>query len=153
MGSAIKNLPAIQETQETQVWSLDGEDPLEEGKATHSSILAWRIPGTEESGVLQSMGSHRVGYNWATKHTCTQFKVLYLTLTSPSHWGHHERREVHKYTVATITPGSTRLCYCTVITPSVVSGSLPPYATLLFFKWSCLDSWSLQFAINAHNTY
>ena len=110
MGSAIKNLPVIQEMQETQVRSLGWEDPLEEGMATHSSILAWRIPWTEESGVLQSMRSHRVGYNWATKHTCTQFKVLYLTLTSPSHWGHHERRGVHKYTVATITPGSTKLC-------------------------------------------
>ena len=42
------------------------EDPLEKGMATHSSILAWRIPWTEESGRLQSMGSQRVGYNWAT---------------------------------------------------------------------------------------
>ena len=46
--------------QETQVQSLGGEDLLEEGMATHSSILAWRIPGTEEPGGLQSMGSHRV---------------------------------------------------------------------------------------------
>ena len=43
----IKNLPA---TQETQVWSLGGEDPLEKGMATHSSVLAWRIPWTEEPG-------------------------------------------------------------------------------------------------------
>ena len=40
----VKNLPAIQETQEMQIWSLGWEDPLEEGMATHSSILAWRIP-------------------------------------------------------------------------------------------------------------
>ena len=45
----------MQETQETHVGSLDWEDPLEEGMATHSSILAWRIPWTEESGGLQSM--------------------------------------------------------------------------------------------------
>ena len=44
-----------------QVQSLGWEDPLEEGMATHSSILAWRIPWTEEPGVLQSMGSHSVG--------------------------------------------------------------------------------------------
>ena len=44
------------------VLSLDGEDPLEEEMATHSSILAWRIPWTEESGRLQSLGSHRVGH-------------------------------------------------------------------------------------------
>ena len=47
--------------QETQVRSLGQEAPLEEGMATHSSILAWRIPWTEKSGGLQSMGSQRVG--------------------------------------------------------------------------------------------
>ena len=50
----VKNLPAMQET---RVPSLGGEDPLEEGLATHSSILAWRIPWTEEPSRLQSMGS------------------------------------------------------------------------------------------------
>ena len=46
----------MQETEETRVWSLGREDPLEEGMATHSSILAWRIPWTEETGGLQSTG-------------------------------------------------------------------------------------------------
>ena len=50
----VKNLPAIRET---QVRSLSQEDPLEDGMTTHSSILAWRIPWTEEPGGLQSMGS------------------------------------------------------------------------------------------------
>ena len=50
----VKNLPAVQDT---QVWSLGQEDPLEKGMATHSSILAWKILWTEESGRLQSMGS------------------------------------------------------------------------------------------------
>ena len=62
-GSAIKNLPAMQELQETQVLSLGREDPLEKGMATHSSVLAWRIPCTEEPGGLQSMGSQRVGHD------------------------------------------------------------------------------------------
>ena len=53
-----KNLPAVQET---QVHSVGREDPLEEGMVTHSSILSWRIPWTEEPGGLQSMGSQRVG--------------------------------------------------------------------------------------------
>ena len=53
----IKNLPA---TQETQVPSLGQKDPLEEGIATHSSILAWTIPRTEEPARLQSIGSQRV---------------------------------------------------------------------------------------------
>ena len=52
--------------QETQVWSLGWEDPLEEEMATHSSILAWRIPWTEEPGGLQSMELLRIGHNWAT---------------------------------------------------------------------------------------
>ena len=50
-----------------QVLSLGGEDPLEEEMATHSSILAWRIPWTEEPGRLQSMGSQRVGHDFVTK--------------------------------------------------------------------------------------
>ena len=53
-GSGVKNLPAVQET---HVRSLRREDPLEEGMATHSTILAWRILGTEEPGGLQSMGA------------------------------------------------------------------------------------------------
>ena len=56
----VKNLSAMQET---QVPFLDQEDPLEKGMATHSSILAWRIPRTEESGGIQSMGSQRIGHN------------------------------------------------------------------------------------------
>ena len=55
-GSTVKNLPAMQEMQETQVRCLGPEDPLEEEMATHSSILAWRIPWTEECGGLQSVG-------------------------------------------------------------------------------------------------
>ena len=56
----VKNPPAMRET-----WlpSLGWEDPLEEGTATHSSILAWRIPGTEEPGGLQSLGSQRAGHD------------------------------------------------------------------------------------------
>ena len=52
-----------QETQEKQVQSLGGEDPLEESLAIHSSILAWRIPRSEEPGGLQSMGSQRAGHD------------------------------------------------------------------------------------------
>ena len=61
----VKNLPAKQETQETQVQSLGREDPLEEETATHSSILAWEIPRTEEPGGPQFVGSLRVGHNRA----------------------------------------------------------------------------------------
>ena len=57
----------VQEMQETQVPSLGGEDPLEEEIATPCSVLAWRIPGTEEPGGLQPMGSQRVRDSWATE--------------------------------------------------------------------------------------
>ena len=57
----------MQETQETQVRSLGGEDPLEKEMATHSSILAWKIPWTEDPGGLQSMGPQRVGHDLATE--------------------------------------------------------------------------------------
>ena len=60
MAQTAKNLP---EMQETQVRSLGWEDSLEKGMATHSSILAWRIPWTEELDGLQSTGSQRVGHN------------------------------------------------------------------------------------------
>ena len=60
MAQAVKNPPAMQET---LVRFLGWKDPLEEGMATHSSVLAWRIPWTEESGRLQSMGSQRVGHD------------------------------------------------------------------------------------------
>ena len=53
----------MQETQETRVWSLSQEDPLEEEMETHSSILAWRTPWTEEAGGLQSTGLQRVGHD------------------------------------------------------------------------------------------
>ena len=57
MAQLVKNLPTMKETQETQVQSLGRKDPLEKGMATHSFVLAWRIPWTEEPSGLQSMGS------------------------------------------------------------------------------------------------
>ena len=66
----LKHLPPMQET---LVWSLGWEDPLEKEMAIHSSILAWRIPWTEEPGGLQSTGSQRVGHDWATSLTHISF--------------------------------------------------------------------------------
>ena len=64
MAQMVKTLPAMQET---QVRSLGPEDPLEKETATHSGILAWEIPWTEEPGGLQYMGSQRVGHNLVTQ--------------------------------------------------------------------------------------
>ena len=74
--SAVKSPSA---TQETRVWSLDWEDPLEKGTATHSSTLAWKIPQTEEPCGPQSMGLQRVGHNWAT-NTFTFFHFTAMTV-------------------------------------------------------------------------
>ena len=63
MAQVVKDPPAMQEIQEVWVRSLGQEDPLEEEMATHSSVLAWRIPWTEEPGGLQPMGSKRTGHD------------------------------------------------------------------------------------------
>ena len=63
MAQMVKNLPAMQKT---QVQSLNLEDPLEKEMATHSSILAWRIPWTEDSGWLLSVGPQRIGHERGT---------------------------------------------------------------------------------------
>ena len=85
----VKNLPA---TQKTFVHSLGWEDPLEKETVTHSSILAWRIPRTEETGGLQSMGLQRVGNDLVTNtgvhHTSTWISHGYTYVTPswiPSH--------------------------------------------------------------------
>ena len=62
-GSVVKNRPTTQKAQEAWVRSLHQEDPLEEGMATHSGILAWRIPRAEDSGGLESTGSQRIQHN------------------------------------------------------------------------------------------
>jgi len=67
-GSVLENPSA---KQEMEVQSLGQEDPLEKEMATHSSILAWEIPWTEEPGGLQSMGSQRVGHNLAIEQQAT----------------------------------------------------------------------------------
>ena len=85
MAQLVKNMPAMQEI---RVWSLGQEDPLEKGMATHSSILAWRIPWTEEPGRLQFMGSQRMGQNWANNTLQKEKKI----------WKVHENRGKMKIT-------------------------------------------------------
>ena len=63
MAQEVQNAPAMQEMQEVRVQSLGQEDPLEKDMATHSSILAWRIPRTAEPGRLQSIGSQKVEHD------------------------------------------------------------------------------------------
>ena len=78
MAQTVKNLPVVWET---WVWSLGWEDSLEKRMATHPSIIAWRIPWTEEPGRLQSMGSQRVGQYWGTN----TFTLICMKSESESH--------------------------------------------------------------------
>ena len=81
MAQIVKNLSTVEQT---QVRSLGWKDPLEKGMATHSSILAWRIPWTEEPGGLESMGFERVRHSWATNIFTSLF-----TLRRPTFLGFH----------------------------------------------------------------
>ena len=78
MAQTVKHLPSMRET---LIRSLGREDPLEKEMATHSSILAWKIPWTDEHGRLQSMGSQRVRHNQATSLSL---------LSGPYYWGRRE---------------------------------------------------------------
>ena len=122
----VKNMPAIWET---QVRSLDWEDPLEEGMATHSSILAWRIPWTEEPGGLQSMGSHRVRHDWAT-NTFT-LPVLYLLYQPDSpdliHKPHHMKESVTEPLSPGMGTSGISWALSVQFSHSVVSDSLQPH--------------------------
>ena len=85
MAQWVKNMPAMQEIPETWVRSLGWEDSLEKEVATHSSILAWRILWTEETGGTQSTGSQRVRCDWEPLLDCELFEergcVEYLILS------------------------------------------------------------------------
>ena len=95
-GSVVKNLPAMQEMQEMQVQSLSRKDPLEKERANHCSILAWRIPWTEEPGGLQSMSSQRVGHDWA----CIRASSVGSLVLISCYWWH-----MRLSYMSTINPG------------------------------------------------
>ena len=87
----VKELPCQCRRHKIRVWSLGQEDPLKEGMATHSSILAWRSPWTEEPGRLQSIGSQRVGHDWSScvcTHTKYNLKELILVRDRKSLMSH-----------------------------------------------------------------
>ena len=100
----VKNVPAMQET---WVWSLGQEDPLGKGMATHSSIIAWEIPWTEEPGGLQSIGLHRVTHDWSS-----------LARTHPHCWALYS---VPLICFSILSAISCYLDYCSFILLSIFS--------------------------------
>ena len=99
----VKNLPAVQEN---WVQSLGRKDPLEKGMATHSNILAWRIPGTGEPGGLQSIGSQRVGHDWVT----FPFGLLYSIMLVSAMYRHESAMGLYMSTPSQLPPYPTPLC-------------------------------------------
>ena len=90
----VKNPPASQEPQETQVWSLSWEDPLEKEMTTYSNILAWRISWTEEPGSLQSIGLQRIRHDWSDL-ACTYSTGNYIQYPVKNHHGKNMKKNVH----------------------------------------------------------
>ena len=118
-GSVVRNL---HEVQEMRVWSLGWEDPLEEGMATHSSILAQRIPLTEEPGGLQSIGSQRVGHDWRNI-PCTHIKY-HKNLADWSSWLQHSTLKYYECTIKWIILTYAYVCKI-IITLKVINAALP----------------------------
>ena len=110
MALEVKNLPAYAgDLQETLIPSLGGEDPLEEKITTHFSILAWKIPWTEEPGGLQSKGLQWVRHDWATKHTHTVLRCGCADLHSHQQCGRvlfppHPRVATFKFAWDSLAP-------------------------------------------------
>ena len=110
------------------VWSLGQADPLEEEMATHSSILAWRIPWTKEPGGIQSIGLKRIWHDWATEHTHTMCKIyMYLLVCCMLSHFSHTWLFVILWTVARQVPLSMRFSRQESWSglPGLPSGDLP----------------------------
>ena len=125
----VKNLPSMQEA---WVWSLGWEVPLEKGMATHSSILVWKIPRTEEPGRLQSTGFQRVGHDWSdsahTQNTIdwgerTNNRNLFLQ--SSGGWEVQDQDMADLVSSESLLPGLQTASYCSMLTwPKGLGSSL-----------------------------
>ena len=92
-GSEVKNLPInVGDMQDTWVCSLSQEDPLEEEMATHSSILAWEIPWTEDPGGLQFTGWQRIRHSWTHRHNWAQTHTHHTHTHTHTHTHAHQGR-------------------------------------------------------------
>ena len=135
-GQMVKNPPAMQET---QVQSLGQEDPLEKGITTHSRILAWRIPWTEEPNGLQSMGSQRVRHDWATD-TYTQYSWFTMLCWFQVYNKVYTYTNIHCFQVLfpyRLLQNTEQSSLCCILSPcclGVFNVSLSRWATYLTWK-------------------
>ena len=112
--------------QETWVWSLGQEDPLEKEMATHSSTLAWKIPWMEEHGRLQSMGSKRARHDWATSRIKARF-VVQLFNYIHSLWPRGLQHT--RLPCPSLSPGVTQICPLSHWCHPIISSSVTPFSS------------------------
>ena len=161
----VKNLPAMQET---WVRSLDCEDPLKKGMATHSSILAWRIPWTKEPGGLQSMGLHRVGQDWATNTDFSRCSVQFSRSVVSNSLPPHGLQYTRLSCPSPIRRPYSNSCPLSQWCHPTISFSVVPFSYLQSFSASrsfqvfsnesvlCIrwpKYWSFSFSINPSSEY
>ena len=131
----VRTLPAMQET---RIWSLGWEDPLEKEIATHSSILAWKIPWMEKPGRLQSMGLQRVGQDWVTS---LHFKRRLGQIANNMFWGEPEKepcsKTLHFCKISIYYHQKTKLHYKIYRYQCDKKMSLVVYYILSLSRWSC----------------
>ena len=142
----VKKLP---EMRESWIWPLGWEDPLEEGITTHSSILAWKIPGTEEPGGLQSMKSQRVRHDRVTEYAFMYFILanhfLYKTISFNPNQNTHTHTHTHTHTYLKNQYG--RLLYFpfmqrvmnTKIYILKINQNYLNWNSVLLFTWCCFN--------------
>ena len=138
--SVVKNLCTNAGDTEICIWSLRQEDPLETEVATHSSILAWEIPWTEEPGGLQSMGLQRVRQDWTIEQAHTQAISWHWSL---------QRRHMTKQGRNGKNPESEALSETVNYEPRGFRSQLQPVTKLHICKWSKPKSLGLKINISA----
>ena len=127
MDQPLKRLPGLQET---WIQSLGWEDPVEKRMATHSSILAWRNPWTEEPGGIQSMGSQRVGPDWVT-NTSYSYCRMNLFMNSSVTFNMYIDSQSHYHNHTDLSIKKISLCCSLIIKSSLLPASRNP---LLIFR-------------------
>ena len=149
----VKNLPAMQKT---CVWSLGREDPLEKGMATHSSILTWRIPWTEEPGKLQSMGLQKVSQEqWLSSVQSLSHVQLFATPWTAAHQASlsitNAQNLLKPLSIKSMMPSNHLiLCHPLLLLPSIFP-SIRVFSkeSVLPIRWP--KYWSFTFSISPSN--
>ena len=141
-GAVVKNL-STQAMQEIQVWSLGLEGSLEKEIATHSSILAWRMPWTEEPGGLQSMEPQRVRHDWAHTHVHIHVNMLWWLTEFQIFYSHLPAKCIGPLTLwVTVTESiSFTSVYCSIVWRNKIFKDIKAdFRQLLVVQWSLLPS-------------